>query len=160
VILRIYDMVRALRDAGVPVIGGFHSPMEKECLTLLLRGSQPVLVCPARGIEGMRLPGAWKKPLAEGRLLVLSPFAKQHRRVTADLSEARNLFVAALADKILFAHAGPGGKTERLFRRLLPWGKPLWTLASSENAALVAAGARPLKLEEVGEMAHGPTAGV
>src|SRR5437867_2686737 len=41
VILRIYDLVRALRDAGIPIIGGFHSPMEKECLTLLVRGTEP-----------------------------------------------------------------------------------------------------------------------
>ena len=34
VILRTYDLARALRDAGIPVIGGFHSPMEKECLDL------------------------------------------------------------------------------------------------------------------------------
>ncbi len=31
VILRTYDVARALRDAGVTVISGFHSPMEKEC---------------------------------------------------------------------------------------------------------------------------------
>ena len=41
-ILQTYDLARALRDACVPVIGGFHSPMEKECLALLLRGTQPV----------------------------------------------------------------------------------------------------------------------
>src|SRR5436190_23671533 len=29
-ILQTYDMARALRDAGIPMIGGFHSPMEKE----------------------------------------------------------------------------------------------------------------------------------
>jgi hypothetical protein len=132
--------------------------MEKECLALLLRGTQPVLVCLTRAIEGMRLPGAWKKPLAEGRLLVLSPFAQQHRRVTAELSEARNLFVAALADKILIAHAGPGSKTEQLLRQLLRWGKAVWTLASSENAALVTAGARPLALEDVAKLADSPTA--
>src|ERR687892_99661 len=69
-ILRTYDLACALRDAGVTVIGGFHSPMEKECLALLLRGTQPVIVCPARSIEGMRLPGEWRAPLAEGRLLL------------------------------------------------------------------------------------------
>ena len=36
VILTMYDLARAMRDAGVPVIGGFQSPMEKECLRLLL----------------------------------------------------------------------------------------------------------------------------
>jgi hypothetical protein len=46
VIVQTYDLARALRDAGVPVIGGFHSPMEKECLDFLLRGKQPVVVYP------------------------------------------------------------------------------------------------------------------
>ena len=36
VILTMDDLARAMRDAGVPVIGGFLSPMEKECLRLLL----------------------------------------------------------------------------------------------------------------------------
>jgi len=30
--LRTYDLARALRDAGVPVISGFHSPIEKVAL--------------------------------------------------------------------------------------------------------------------------------
>ena len=33
-ILKTYDIVRAMRDAGIPVIGGFQTPMEKECLRL------------------------------------------------------------------------------------------------------------------------------
>jgi len=32
-----------MRDVGIPVVGGFQTPMEKECLRLLLRGSQPLL---------------------------------------------------------------------------------------------------------------------
>jgi predicted Rossmann fold nucleotide-binding protein DprA/Smf involved in DNA uptake len=55
-ILQTYDLARVLRNAGVTVISGFHSPMEKECLALLLRGTQPVIVCPARSIERMRVP--------------------------------------------------------------------------------------------------------
>ena len=54
-ILKTYDLARAMRDAGVPVIGGFQTPMERECLGLLLRGSQPLVVCPARGIDNMRV---------------------------------------------------------------------------------------------------------
>ena len=41
VILRTYDLALALREAGVPMIGGFHTPMEQECLEVLLRGQQP-----------------------------------------------------------------------------------------------------------------------
>jgi hypothetical protein len=53
--------------------------MERECLALLLRGTQPVIVCPARSIGRMRIPAAWKEATARGRLLALSPFAEsQH----------------------------------------------------------------------------------
>jgi hypothetical protein len=77
-ILDTYDLASALRDAGIPVIGGFHSPMERECLDLLLRGKQPVVVCPARSIHRMRISKLWKAPLDDGRRLIPSPFsAKQ-----------------------------------------------------------------------------------
>ena len=59
VILKTYDMARELRDAGIAVISGFHSPIEKDCLDLLLKGTQPIAICPARGIENMRIPNAW-----------------------------------------------------------------------------------------------------
>jgi len=150
-ILRTYDLACVLRDAGVTVISGFHSPMEKECLTLLLRGTQPVIVCPARGIERMRLPTAWKAPLAENRLLILSPLGVKQRRVTADLAEKRNEFVATLADEVFVAHAARGSKTERFCHDVLAWGKPLLTLESDENASLLALGARPVRPENVSD---------
>lgn len=75
VILRVYDLARNLRDAGVVVIGGFHYPLEKDCLDLLMRGTKPIVICPARSIENMRIPSAWKKRLTQGRLLILSPKA-------------------------------------------------------------------------------------
>src|SRR5438874_11847977 len=74
VVLKTFDAVRELRDHGIAVAGGFHSPMEKECLDFLLRGDQPVIVCPARGLAHMRVPGAWRAAIDAGRLLVLSPF--------------------------------------------------------------------------------------
>ena len=111
-ILKTYDLARAMRDAGVPVIGGFQTPMEKECLRLLLRGRQPVVVCPARGIEKMRVPMEWRSGLEEGRLLVLSPFPPRHRRPNAVLSERRNDLVAGFAHQVFIAHAAPDGRTE------------------------------------------------
>jgi predicted Rossmann fold nucleotide-binding protein DprA/Smf involved in DNA uptake len=144
VILRTYDLIRALRDAGVPMIGGFHSPMEKECLTLLLRGRQPIVVCPARSIEGLRIPPPWREPLVEGRLLILSPFEKKDRRVTTETAQVRNLFVAALAGAILVAHAGEGSRTEEFVRRILSWDKRVYTVASCENETLLASGIRPI----------------
>ena len=60
--------------------------MEKECLQILLRGSQPIIICPARTLP-QRVPPDWKKPLGAGRLLVLSAFTATANRVTAELGK-------------------------------------------------------------------------
>lgn len=155
-ILKTYDLARAMRDAGIPIIGGFQTPMEKECLRLLLRGSQPVVVCPARGIDNMRVPRDWRAALNENRLLILSPFPPTRRRPTTKLAAQRNDLVADLAARVFIAHAAPGGKTEAFARRLAESGKPLLTLDSPANGNLVAMGAeivrpgtQPLDLEEL-----------
>ena len=150
-ILQTYDLACALRNAGVAVISGFHSPMEKECLALLLRGRQPVIICPARSIERLRLLAEWKIPLVEGRLLLLSPFGEKLRRVTADLARRRNEFVATLADEVFVAHAAPGSKTEHFCSNVLAWGNPLLTLEGDENADLIARGARPVRPDRISE---------
>ncbi len=142
-ILKTYDLARALRAAHITAVGGFHSPMDKECLKLLLRGNQPVIICPARSIWS-RLPGEWKLPLDQGRLLIISPSEEKHRHPTAELAQERNEFVAALADNIFVAYAAPGSKTERFCQTVISWDKPLFTLASQDNASLIALGARPL----------------
>jgi predicted Rossmann fold nucleotide-binding protein DprA/Smf involved in DNA uptake len=140
VIVHAYDLARAMRDSGIPVIGGFHSPMEKECLDVLLRGTQPLVICPARGIERMRLPAIWRTSLAEGRLLILSPFPAHHRRPTTALAEQRNRFAATLADTIFVAHAGAGSRIERLCSDVIAQSKPVSTLDLPENAHLIRLG--------------------
>jgi predicted Rossmann fold nucleotide-binding protein DprA/Smf involved in DNA uptake len=152
VILKTYDVICALRAAEVPVISGFHSPMEKECLSWLLRGSQPVLICLGRSLEGMRTPSAWNRPLAQGRLLILSCFDRKHRRLTAETAKLRNRYVAALADQVLVAYAAPGSRTERFCRELTAVHKPVWAIASNENDHLVALGARLLTPDRVAEV--------
>jgi predicted Rossmann fold nucleotide-binding protein DprA/Smf involved in DNA uptake len=141
-ILALYDLAQTWRAAGTAVIGGFHSPLERECLTLLLRGTGPVVVCPARDIAGMRLPAAWAGPVAAGRLLVVSPFDARAPRITEETARTRNRMVAALAGAVFVAHAAPGSKTEAFCRELARAGTPLLTLAGPENANLVGLGAR------------------
>ena len=143
-ILKTYDLARAMRDAGVPVIGGFQTPMERECLRLLLRGSQPVVVCPARGIDNMRTPREWRPALNDGRLLVLSPFPATIRRPTAELAAQRNDLVADLAQQVFIAHAAPGSKTEAFARKLAASGKPLLTLHSPANKNLLGLGVKDI----------------
>lgn len=153
IILRLYDLAVALREAGVAVVGGFHAPMEREALALLLRGLQPVVVCPARGVAGMRLPREWRAPVEQGRLLVISPFAAEQRRVTAALAGRRNRYVTGLARVVFVAHAAPGGQIERLCAELLAVGQtPLLTFASDHNAGLLALGAQGIAGAGVAEI--------
>ena len=121
-ILRAHDTAKRLRDEGATVISGFHSPIERDCLRILLRGKQPIIICPARAIETMRIPTECRTACDAGRLLFLSPFTKQPKRVTKDSALRRNVVVAALADEVFIAHISPGGQTERMAEMLKRWG--------------------------------------
>ena len=145
IILQVHDLSQGWRTGGVTVISGFHSPVEQECLAVLLRGPRPVIVCPARGLARMRLKREYKEPMAAGRLLLMSPFGEKVRRLTADTALTRNRFVAALADAVLVAHAQPGSKTEQLAQEVVGWGKQVYTLGHPANERLLALGAMPLE---------------
>jgi hypothetical protein len=49
-VLKSYDWALEQRKAGKCVISGFHSPLEKDVLDILLKGTQPVILALARGI--------------------------------------------------------------------------------------------------------------
>lgn len=173
VIVHSLDLVMALANKPITLVSGFQSPVERECLSLLLKGSVHLVVCPARSAVGMRLPTAWKPALAAGRLTVCSAVDEgfeadernpaswnTSRRPTAALAEHRNRFVALLSDGVLILHASPGGKLERLAADLLDGEprRPVWTVGDSSNAALIAKGAEPLRsdaVERVTEMMGG-----
>ncbi|MGH7795961.1 MAG: DNA-processing protein DprA [Candidatus Binatia bacterium] len=123
-IVGAYDTARKLRDEGVTVISGFHSPVEKECLRILLRGKQPIIMCLARSLEKIRILADWRRALEGERLLLLSPFEKRPRRPTTDSSHQRNELVAALSDEILIVHAEPGGSVARIRILIDRWSIP------------------------------------
>lgn len=127
-ILATYDLAAAWRDAGRCIISGFHSPVEQECLRILLRGSQPIVICPARTLP-QRVPAEWQPPLDAGRMLILSGFGPAEKRATTELATRRNALVAALADEVCFAHITAGGQSDQLSHRLMEWGVPFTLLA-------------------------------
>lgn len=148
-ILQTYDLAQTLRDSGITVISGFHSPMEQECLTILLRGTQPVIYCPARSLDKMRLKAEWQDAITQQRLLLLSPFRANQNRATAELAQTRNEFVAALADIILVIHAHAGSKTGVIALQALNQGKQILTLDSPDNQDLLLAGVQPVNRETI-----------
>jgi hypothetical protein len=63
VILKTYDFARLVRGSGLAIVSGFHSPIEKDCLPILLRGPDPIIIVQA---HRLRLPGCrrnGKRPL-------------------------------------------------------------------------------------------------
>lgn len=144
-ILKTHDLAQTFKERGIPTIGGYHSPIEQECLRVLLRGVQPILLCPARSIENMRLKSAWKDAFAKERLLILSPFESRYDRQTVALANRRNAFVAALADKIYIAHAAEDSKTLKFAEQVIACGKPVFTFETPANDALFQLGAQRIE---------------
>lgn len=143
-ILKTYEFMRKMKYDGLSVISGFHSPMERECLNILMRGKQPIIICPARSIEGMRIKKEYRLPIEKGRLLILSPFDKKQSRISKELSEKRNYFIAAIANEILIPYAASGSKTEKLCVDLIKKGKRIKTFESEYNKKLLELGAETI----------------
>ena len=120
-----------------------HSPMERECLEVLLRGEQPVILCAARRLMGLRIGQTARQAVDEGRMLVLSPFGKNIRRTTAAQAVLRNDLVAALVDAVWVPHAVPEGKTWAIVLASLARGQPVFTFDEEENSEILQAGAQP-----------------
>jgi predicted Rossmann fold nucleotide-binding protein DprA/Smf involved in DNA uptake len=132
-ILRAFDKAAAWRDAGTCVVSGFHSPMEQECLEILLRGKQPVIWMLARALTRPRLSPSQRKAFEDGRLTIVSAFGEGETRTTADLARKRNRFAAAMSAQVCIAHIRAGGSLEALSTELATWGVPAFTLDQIEG---------------------------
>ncbi|HBA84211.1 MAG TPA: DNA-binding protein [Verrucomicrobia bacterium] len=134
-ILKAYDLAQRWRAENQPVIGGFHSPVEREVLKVLLRSQTPVCMVLARNLP-KRIPVEFRQPLDEGRLLLLSPFDSKTKRATQETSAHRNQVVAQWATKIVVAYAALGSKTEAFCRHAVKLGKPCFTFDDPRTANL------------------------
>lgn len=117
-ILSTFDRMTQMRDAGQIVLGGFHSPMEQNCLRILLRGTQPIILA----LQNLHLAPDLVPAYQSKRLLLLSPFGPQHKRVTAPRATRRNRFAATIA---LVAYVAPSSRTATLTGEIRSAGKPL-----------------------------------
>ena len=143
IILKTLDLMQELRNTAACVVSGFHSPVERECLNILLRGPSTgcgIAICYARSLP-KRIPAELKKAIESNRLLILSACDDRQSRATEQTSAERNRIVGALADVVFVPYASPGGKTEALGRELLSLGMHVLTLRGDYNAALLDAGA-------------------
>jgi predicted Rossmann fold nucleotide-binding protein DprA/Smf involved in DNA uptake len=113
VVLKCYDWAIEQRESGVCVISGFHSQIEKDVLHYLLKGKQSIIIALARGLKKY-LEFELQAPMEEGRLLIITPFEKNIKRVSEKTSATRNKMMIELADKITIGYASEGGELEKL----------------------------------------------
>ena len=114
-VMKCYDWATEMRDKGVCVMGGFQSPLERDVLTLLLQGKQPVIWVLARRLWTQRgVPRAYRSAIEDGRLLVVSPVSQSIRRVDAQSAAIRNRFILETAQRVVFAALDPEGALSRM----------------------------------------------
>jgi hypothetical protein len=112
-VLKCYDWAIEQREQGNCVISGFHSQLEKDVLHYLLKGRQPIIIALARGLKE-KLEPEFKTPMEQGRLLIITPFEKTVKRVTAQTAQIRNKMMVELAESITVGFASEGGQLEKI----------------------------------------------
>ena len=115
IVLKCYDWAIAQRKQGNCIISGFHSKIEKDVLHYLLKGNQPIIVVMARGLK-QRLEPEFKSELKKGRLLIISPFEKEVKRITTKTAVIRNQLMIDLAENVAVGFISKGGNLEKVLK--------------------------------------------
>lgn len=113
IILKTYDWAIEQKDKGVCIVSGFHSKIEKDVFDILLKGTQPIILVLARCMK-KRWSVEIKKALAAGRLLIVSPFSSDVKRVTSETAMIRNKKIIELTDEVYIPYATKEGQLEKL----------------------------------------------
>ena len=127
-VLPVLDWAREARERGEVVVSGFHSPLERDALEILLSGGSPVVMALARGIPSRFRPDV-RRGLESGVLTLASPFPGEVGRQTAETAAVRNDFIFSLSSRVVIGWAAPDGglslllsaqKGDKEIRRLCP----------------------------------------
>ena len=108
VVKRAHQWAEEICQTDKVVISGFHSPLEKEVLQILLDHKHPVIIALGRALY-KKVPPHLQSALDEGRLLFVS--YRGYSRHSTKSSELRNWTVADIADEVYFT---PFDKTSLL----------------------------------------------
>lgn len=113
IVLKCCDWAIEQREAENCVISGFHSTIEKDVLHYLLKGNQPIIVVPARGLK-KNIEETFEQAIKNNRLLIITPFDQSVKRVSKLTILVRNRIMIDLADNITVGFADSKGMIQRL----------------------------------------------
>ena len=91
---------QAISQTDRVVVSGFHSPIERGVLDVLLAARCPVVVTLGRSLY-RKIPAHLKQAYDEGRLLFIS--FRNNERSSFSSSQLRNWATARLASEVVFA---------------------------------------------------------
>ncbi|TAG07919.1 MAG: hypothetical protein EAZ42_12155 [Verrucomicrobia bacterium] len=107
-ILEAYEWARHQCDTGGTVISGFHTPVEKDVLAILLRRGANILWVPARDLP-KSVPKELKSTDDEGRFMILSPFTYgKIIRPSRESCSLRNRFILNYSSARYIPHIAKG----------------------------------------------------
>ena len=113
-IMATYDWANALSEQVV--ISTFHSPLERDVLSILLkRKISAIIVLPKRMYR--RVPEQYQEALNEGRLLFIALYADNVTRVGKENAHKANQYALSLAEEVVFGTINPNSNTERLYEK-------------------------------------------
>ena len=151
------DETIKVRESRLDTISGFQSRTEADALDILLKGTQPITICPARQFDpetdrlysGARWQ-AVKTGVDEGRVTIVSPPGVVGKRITRENAAKRNEYLLEIADSVLLLYATPGGETERVVNLALARGLPVSVLDHPANARWLELGATMFEIADPG----------
>ncbi|WP_417237072.1 MULTISPECIES: DNA-binding protein [Flavobacteriaceae] len=118
VVLKSYDWAKQQRTIGNCIVCGNHSQLEKDVFQILLKGKQPLILVLARGMKTRWEPEI-EKAISENRLLVISPFKKDTKRVTRKTASFRNQKIIELSDGLIVGYKTKNGQLDELLQGVL-----------------------------------------
>ena len=116
-VMQCYDWAGRMRDEGVCVMGGFQSPLEKDVLKILLKGTQPIVMVLGRKMWSEKyVPEEYRQHIDNGRLLIVSPVSQSVGRVGCQSAALRNRYIVENAQTVVFATLSPDGELDKMMR--------------------------------------------
>jgi hypothetical protein len=116
-VLKCYDWAIEQRKKGNCIISGFHSNLEKDVFHYLAKGEQPIIMALPRGLK-TSLDPELKNLLEKNRLLIVTPFESDVKRITKKTAAIRNQLMVEIADEIVVGYKNPNGKIDGLIDSL------------------------------------------
>jgi len=133
-------------------VGGWHSPLEKEALHILLAETVPMVFCVPKALNRFRLTIDVENHVRQGHALLLTHCSPKVKRISRDASIRRNHLIIGLATALLVLSAPPGSVSLDLAKWALRSGRPVLTPEHRMNKELLECDGLPATFDNIRAM--------